>query len=259
MDTSCARWCTRRVLHRGLEFSPTLHRSNGIKYPDFLWDTGPGVLYCECKKAETFMRREAVRLNALCAAATDALGDLETWPSNVRLDIVLTPPIVNKTEAALRRVVKDMAVRVRGGELVANVVESGFTACVSSGADQPPVVRDALRVFNVRVGSEKAVLLDVTSAYVSLAVPANQARARALKSLLREARTQLPEDGPGAVFLDLPAVANDQGEALFSVLMNLSSDTVRWAAQCVGDLPTHAAWRPGQVFDGRLVVEAGHS
>jgi hypothetical protein len=109
-----------------------------------------------------------------------------------------------------------------------------------------------LRAYALQVGPI-AKRVDHTSAHLSLTLPVGRARAKAVRRLIKAAKGQLPEEGPGAAFLEVGG-AEDLQEAVSAVLEETAHESVCWVGLWEGGSPRAAIWRNDQPFDGNLVA-----
>jgi hypothetical protein len=88
-EIESAAWCATRLHTTALVFSPDVIKREKVKHPDFLWETSVGTLYCECKQASAWQRSESRLLSTISADLNDAMGDAETWPTSVRIEVLI--------------------------------------------------------------------------------------------------------------------------------------------------------------------------
>ena len=106
-----------------------------------------------------------------------------------------------------------------------------------------------LRMRTVKIKAGAATALNDLNSCLTLTVSVERDRERALGNLVRDARSQLPEDAPGAVFI--------QGVGAAGALNKLqhlltTAATPIWGALWDFERPTAFAWKHGQPFDLRI-------
>ena len=79
-------------------------------------------------------------------------------------------------------------------------------------------------------------------------------RRQATAELLRDARTQLPQGGVGAIFLEFDATFAD-GEKVDALLRQPAYENTTWVSLWDRGRLTAAHWRQGQPLDNRLLAE----
>jgi hypothetical protein len=96
-------------------------------------------------------------------------------------------------------------------------------------------------------------LLDHTNARCTVARSIAPTRAKVVRQVIKDAKTQLPDDGPGAVFIEIagPGPAARQLEA---VLGRAAHRAVVWATVWKGGAPVEVVWQNEQPFDARLTT-----
>jgi hypothetical protein len=251
-EIHCAAWCLGRIEHRGLVFEPAVVKRSGVKYPDFLWKTGLGDLYCECKTARVWERRESRRVRTLCEVATEALGD-EPWPDDLRLDIDLSGNLGSNPGSRLGAIVAKLAWEVRAGQSPRPIRDGAMTVTIRDRSLESPSSAGSIQVTSFRVGPQPT-RVDIANAQVSITRSLAAARTRIVRELVKKAKRQLPEEGPGGVFIETgsPSVA-DVDKQLKEMLAHPSHRAIVWAAICADGEPRLVAWQEHQPFDNRLL------
>jgi hypothetical protein len=94
--------------------------------------------------------------------------------------------------------------------------------------------------------------IGVENAYVTVTRSYLASRAKVVSDVVRDAKKQLPDDAPGAVFIDMPG-ATQAAARLNEMLTQPAHDGIVWASVWTAQVPQCAVWREAQPFDGRLV------
>ncbi|TMC47614.1 MAG: hypothetical protein E6J14_15305 [Chloroflexi bacterium] len=251
-EVEAATWCATRAVHRELVFSPPVQRTSGVKYPDFLWQTALGDLYCECKRANLWQRREVRRLTALADVLVQAMGDKGAWPDTLRIDVLIEGSLGRNPDKRLRAAVRGLSDAGRRGAHPAAVLDGSITATLRQRKDAPIMPGDAVTINQILVDSDRPVRMDAHSAHLTITRDLAATRARLLGGLVREAQMQLPQDGPGAVFVDMPG-ADASANRLRGMLAHPAHKNVVWTCVSTADQMLWAVWRDDQPFDGRLL------
>lgn len=252
-EIETAAWCTACHYHIGLVFSPLVSKSTGDKYPDFLWQTTIGDLYCECKQLNQWQRAETQRTSALMTVAAEAMGDPEIWPKDVRMEVLIQGHFRGASENRLKAVVEQQSSEVRRGGHPSAFRDDTFTVEVRDRSANPLGLPDSLSIYQVQVGSVPVPLNNSRSAHLMVTKSIGMARAKALSGFVKDAKTQLPDAGPGGVFIELPSGIDIATQKLQEMLSQPAHQAVVWASIWTGGTLARAVWRNGQPFDARLV------
>jgi hypothetical protein len=73
------------------------------------------------------------------------------------------------------------------------------------------------------------------------------------RGFVKDAKTQLPDDGSGGVFVELPSGIDIATQKLQEMLSQPAHQAVGLGSVWTGGTPVRAVWRNGQAFDARLV------
>lgn len=256
-EVQVASWCADRAVTIALEFSPEVLVKDGLKYPDFLWRTDLGSLYCECKMAAEFENKFTRRLHRLCASLDAAYKDHAPWDESLRLHVSIKGFAKKGIERRLRSVVAQASAALRASGFVDKVFQDGEVIASLRARDMSYFTSHGQSDEGEEVGGVSSVVVtDVPTglgdAYLNLEMSAVEHRAAAAASLLRRARRQLPTDRPGAVFIQL-----FYGKAAYTkvqaLLRNRAYRNTPWVGIWTGD-KLWAVWQKGQPFDDRLLV-----
>lgn len=252
-EIEVAFWCINRLHHRALTFSPTVTKRAGAKHPDFLWETALGDLHCECKQLNMWQRREMQRTAALMSAAAQMMGDAALWPSDVRLEVLVHGRSTVNAENRLKAIVERQASEVRRGIRPSPFQDDTLTIAVCDRSDNPLGLPDSIRMYQVQVGAVPVNLTDFRNAHLIVTKAIGLARSRALRDFVKEAKEQLPEEGPGGVFIELPDGIEFAAQKLQDMLARPAHKAVVWASIWTAEEPSRVVWREGQNFDARLI------
>lgn len=252
-EIDAAAWCATRQHTKGLTFSPEIVRSAGIKHPDFLWETTLGDLYCECKQLNTWQRTESQRIAALASAAFEVMGDPELWPNEVRIEILIYGRFKAGAKDRLKAIVRQQSAEARLGIIPDQFQDDTFTVAVRNRSDEPFTLADSMTVRIMQVGSVPVPLHDPGSAHLIVTRSMGFARVRALRDFVKEAKQQLPEGGPGGIFIELPSGVDIAAQKLEEMLGQPAHHAVVWASIWTGGNAARVVWRNGQPRDARLI------
>ena len=117
---------------------------------------------------------------------------------------------------------------------------------------EPPQEKGTVMACAATVTSEPTNLADACD--LSLTVSMSRYRRAATAELIRDARSQLPKGGVGAIFLEFDATWAD-GEKVDSLLRQPAYENTPWVSLWDQGRLTTAHWRTGQPLDGRLLAE----
>jgi len=251
-EIEVAAWCASRLHHRALAFSPRITNRAGVKYPDFLWQTALGDLYCECKQLNTWQRSETQRASSLLAAAAEMMGDPASWPKDLRIEVTIGASLRGEAERKLRAVVEQYASAVRQGLRPGVFRAEAFSVAVRDRSDQLRDTPDSITLYQVQVGAEPVLLTSHTSAHLIVTKSIGMARVRALRGFVKEAKEQLPDSGPGGIFIEMPSGVDAGAQKLLEMLGHPAHSAIAWASIWTSGIPIRAVWRNGQPFDARL-------
>jgi hypothetical protein len=252
-EIEVAAWCTSCRYHKGLTFSPAVVKRTGVKYPDFLWETTLGNLYCECKQLNMWQRTETQRASTLMSRTAEAMGDAELWPKDMRMEILIHGQFKQGSEDRLRATVQQQTSEVSRGLRPSPFQDDTFTVAVRDRSVNPLTLPDSINMYQVQVGSVPIQVNDFRNAHLMVTKSIGFARGRALRDFVKEAKKQLPDNGPGGVFIEIPSGIDAATQKLQEMLMQPAHHAVAWASIWIGSTPARAVWRDGQVFDARLI------
>jgi hypothetical protein len=253
-EIEAASWCATRLCTTALTFSPDVIKRERVKHPDFLWETNAGALYCECKQASSWQRSESRLLSTISADVNDAMGDADTWPTTVRIEVRIHGLFRAGAKNRLTTAVREQSSEVRRGNRPAIFHDDAFTVEVGDRSDHPEALADSLTLNSILVGQVPVDLNDPRNAYMMVSKAIGLARVKALKDLVRDAKKQLPDAGPGGVFVEIPSSVDLAAKKLEEMLGQSANQSVVWASIWTAGTPRRVVCRDDQPFDASLIV-----
>jgi hypothetical protein len=256
-EIDVAWWCATRRVSQTLAFGPQIAIKAGSKRPDFRWDTALGRLYCECKDANDF-EGKAGRLSAkLLDVASSAYDAAAPWDPHLRLDLRVAERPHNRIEERIDTVVRRLAAsQMAGGHAMVGEVEG----MLRSRSDDPPAAPGSMRGGRLHVGTTPTQLVGggqvrYENASITLTRSVAADRLRKVRDLIREARRQLPQSVPSAIFLNI-SPAQDAIHKAQSILLQPQIRGLFMIAFAAGRTVEQVVWRQGQRLDSRLFEPA---
>lgn len=252
-EVDVAAWCANRAVTKSVEFSPEVRVRGGSKYPDFLWHTEIGSLYCECKRGTEFENAFVNRLNRLHKVLEIAYREYEPWDRSFRLDLSITSSAKRGVEGRIKSVVAQVSAAFRQNNSPDAVFQEGEVTGVLRRIQDHPLLDelpvDTLSTGSVTVGSQP---VGINDSHLRISISVAKHRANAAANLLREARRQLPAGSASAVFIQIGsgAFARDKIKEL---LVNPVYSNTPWVG-IWSEPRLEAVWRNGQPFDNRLLL-----
>lgn len=251
-EVTVAGWCAGRAVTRALEFSPAVEVRGHTKRPEFLWHTEIGAVYCECKQGKVIESDFKRRVNNLLLCLNGVYQRFKPWEPSLRLDVCFDGRTTNKIESRFRDVVARAAGALRADDYAGAVFEGEGVSAALRPRGEPPQEKGTVMACMATVTSTPTNLAD--AADLTLTVSLSRYRRQATAELLRDARTQLPEDGVGAIFLEFDATLADGGK-VNSLLRQPVYENTPWVSLWDRDRLMTAYWRSGQPLDDRLLAE----
>lgn len=252
-EIAAAAWCTQRETHRGLVFSPAISKVSGVKRPDFLWETSLGDLTCECKEAGQWEQQESRTIGHLREIGAAALTEAGGLPDGLRVDITVDGPLSAAYERQLSTLVREVVAAHQGGSSV-RMSDRPFAAIVMSREAEPERLPDSMIAGQMTVGT-KPTQLTPQNGFLTVSRSLAATRARRVRDLVKQAKRQLPDGAPSAIFIQIGG-AESAAAQLEQMIGHPAHQAIVWAATWTGLVPQHAIWREGQPFDQRLLNEA---
>jgi hypothetical protein len=251
-EVTVAHWCATRSVSRGLEFSPAVTAGGRRKYPEFRWHTEFGSVYCECKMAHFLESACNRRLDQLTADADRVHQGFGPWDPSLRLDLHVDKGSTNGIKDRFRSVVSQAWTALRSGSWQGEVFrEKEVSAVLRARSVVLPHEHDVIRAYAGLVGPVATPVFD--AAHISLTMSLAKYRRDAAAHLLREARSQLPSDSSGAVFLELGGYLSAQAKVA-SLIDQPTYVRTPWVSIWVHGELAAVTWRNSQPFDNRLLA-----
>lgn len=201
-EAAVADYCLPKA--DGLRFGSEYHIKGKVKRPDFELITKHGIAVCECKSANEAERRYAKRFDRLCKALSDDLKDSGGIANDLRLEIHVHGPFGIDVGQLANQVVK-AALQLQATD-IGHVSELGpFLVCLARRSSAPAFKDFGLWQLAMVVG-DKPVGIDPENAHQHAYLRVTTARVdpprvKAAGNLIREAKSQLPEDRWGVIFI----------------------------------------------------------
>lgn len=247
-EVASALWCHGRELTVSLEFAPTVTRKGHVKRPEFIWKTEFGSMWCECKQANEYETKYHVAFERLFSALEAAHARYQ-WTTDLRLDVWVRHAGPRLPELLSDLV--DTAFRYQRLGRVPWDSDHRLAAVFRPLGENPPPIQDTLVGARTQVTDVERHLRMGDSPYF-FALDVSRSRKAAATHLLKEARGQLPEDGPNAIFLSFARrlAVHEKVQQLFE---EPSYRPVRFVSVVDQDGLASVTTRRGQPFDLRLL------
>ena len=168
---------------------------------------------------------------------------------NQRLDVTIQHPAFDGTDEVIRRVIQKVSLnQVPGFEAVGGVVSARLVRNTEPIPDCAGCLQLHHKVLKGGGGPQPALSTDAKYTF-TMSVMAH--RLKQLVRLIRDARTQLPPDRPGAIFIDIGGskVFEDK---LHELLRQPEYSNTPWISLWEKGQILKAVIRQGQPFDARL-------
>jgi hypothetical protein len=175
------------------------------------------------------------------------------------MEILIHGPFRGGSETRLKTIVEQQASAVRRGLRPSPFRDETFTVAIRDRAIDPLGMPDSINMYQVQVSNTPVQINDFHNAHLMVTKSTGFARARALRDFVKEAKKQLPDDGPGGIFIELPSGIDMASEKLQEMLSQPAHQVVAWASIWSGGIPARAVWREGQEFDARLIEQRNNS
>ncbi len=249
-EVQVAAWCESRKVCRSIEFSPEVQIGDGIKRPEFLWQTTLGDIYCECKQENSIDSHAHRRMKTLFDVIGKAYEENAPKDKTTRLDVIIQHPAPNGTEKIIWRLVRDAALRHEAGTWGGEIVDQVVTVRMATESDDMPDIIGCMQYQNkvLEGGPEPALS---TKARYTLTMSVMEHRLRQLAKLVRDARTQLPPNKSGAIFIDIGG-SQVFVDKLNELIAQPEYANIAWVSLWEGGQALKAVIRHGQPCDARL-------
>lgn len=251
-ETVVAGWCADRAVSLALEFSPEVAIKGGYKHPEFLWHTELGDIYCECKRANLLESAWNKKANRLLAELNTIYENYEPWDTSLRLDVRFASGTSNKIQARFKNVVAQASAALRADAYQSKEFIEGDVSAVLRSRDEPfSYEKESIIGYRGKTETVSKTLQELT--FLSLTMSLVKYRQEAVLRLLKDAKTQLPPDSNGAVFIDIGGYEAAPNK-LMSLLGHPAYEYVPWVSTWDHDEMTGAVWRNNQPFGDRLLL-----
>lgn len=193
-------------------------------------------------------------ISKISADLNDAMGDADTWPTSVRIEVLIHGLFRAGAKDRLKAIVREQAIAVHLGNRPAIFQDDVFTVEVRDRSDYPETLADSLTLNSILVGPVPVNLNDPRNAYMVVSKSIGLARVKALKDLVRDAKKQLPDAAPSGVFVEIPSSVDLAAKKLEEMLEQSANQSMVWASIWTAGTPHRVVCRDDQPFDARLIV-----
>ena len=247
-----AGWCVDRKVSLSIEFSPKVTLNKGYKYPEFLWHTELGDLFCECKRGNLNESKFHQRVRRLQSYLSEVYERYKPWDVSLRLDVRCESGTTNKIQERFKSVVAKASLALKEDTYQGRTFTEGNVSAILRRRDEPyPQERETIVTSMGEAGAIAKNLVEIT--YLTMTMSLAKYRQDAVAHLLRDARTQLPPDSKSAVFIDLGGAAAQQ--RLLTLLGQPNYENTPWVSIWSHGEFVSAIWRNNQPFDNSLLLE----
>jgi hypothetical protein len=184
--------------------------------------------------------------------AATALADAGGLPNGVRLDIIVNGPLSPDHDKRLAELVRQVVI-ASDGEPTEKALAGPFAAIVASRQTEPQRLPDSMMAGRLTVGTTPIQLLPENGS-LTISRSLASTRAKRVRDLVKQAKTQLPDVGPCGIFIQMNG-AQSAAEQLKQMIGRPAHEAIVWAGTWTGLVPQHAIWRQDQPFDQRLLDE----
>lgn len=246
-EVRVAAWCAARRVSQSIEFSPEVQVGGGIKRPEFLWHTSLGDIYCECKQENSADNKATKRVQKLFEVVGKAYEANAPWDESSRMDLIVGHPARDGVNQVIERLTCEAAARQRAGTWGGDLVDGVVTLKMERRIDEPPDVRGCVQIHNreLKGGPEPALSANARHT-VTMSVMGH--RLQRLVELIRDARTQLPPNGSGAIFIDIGG-SQIFVDKLNELIVQPAYTNIAWISLWERGQPMKAVIRGGQPLD----------
>lgn len=250
-EVQVAAWCAARRVRQSIEFSPEVQVGGRIKRPEFLWHTSLGDIYCECKQENSVDNKASRRIMKLFEILGKAYKDSGPWDETNRLDMIVGHPARDGTNQIITRLVQEAASRQRANAWQGDIVDGVVTLKMSKRTDSLPNIAGCLQIHHkeLKAGHPEPALS--TNAIFTLTMSVMGHRLKQLVELIRDARTQLPPDKQGAIFIDIGG-SQVYVDKLNELIIQPEYANIAWISLWERGQPLKGVIRGGQPLDARL-------
>jgi hypothetical protein len=250
-EVQVAAWCASRKLTQSLELSPDVQVGDRVKHPEFLWKTALGDIFCECKQENSADNKANRRITRLFNVADTIYESNGPWGETCRLDVVVQHPAKDGTPRIINRVISEIAARHKAGALEGQIIDGVVSVRLSRTTDPLPAIDGCLQIHKkvLKAHCPEPALSPNAKLTVTMSVMGH--RLKQLVALVKDARTQLPPNKPGAIFIDIGG-SKIFVDKLNELLAHLAYANTPWISLWERGQPLKAVIRSGQPLDHRL-------
>jgi hypothetical protein len=249
-EVQVAAWCSTRKVTQSIEFSPQVHVGGSIKRPEFLWRTSLGDIYCECKQENSVDNKATKRVQKLFELVGKAYDANGPWDESLRLDMIVGHPARDGVNQIIKRLVGEAASRQRDGRWEGEIVNGVVTLKLAKKTDDVPNVTGCAQFHNKELKGGPEPILSTNSRY-TLTMSVMGHRLQRLVELVRDARTQLPQNHPAAIFIDIGG-SQVFVDKLNELIAQSSYANIAWISLWEKGQFLKPVIRGGQPLDARL-------
>jgi hypothetical protein len=250
-EVHAAAWCSTRKACRSIEFGPEVEVAGNVKHPDFLWKTMLGDLYCECKQENSADNKATKRILKLSNIVNRLYEQNGPWDTTTRVDVIVQHPAYDGTDQILERVISRAAQCHRSQTGDAEFVEGVVTVKLSKTTDALPDVAGCIQFHHRQLQPHCPEPALSTNARFTVTMSVMAHRLKQLVELVKDARSQLPRDRHGAIFIDIGGSKIFE-EKLHNMIAQPAYVNTPWISLWERGQPLKAVIRGGQPFDHRL-------
>jgi hypothetical protein len=164
--------------------------------------------------------------------------------------VIVGHPARDGVNQVIERLVREVAARQMAGTWEGELVDGVVTLKMGRRTDPLPDVAGCVQIHNRELKGGPEPILSTNSRYtVTMSVMGH--RLQRLVELVRDARTQLPSDKPGAIFIDIGG-SQIFVDKLNELIAQPEYANIAWISLWEGGQALKAVIRGGQPLDGRL-------
>jgi len=249
-----AGWCAGRAVSLSMDFSPEVVVKGKSKYPEFLWHTELGSVYCECKKGNFLESRFHRNLAKLQLYLREIYEQYRPWDTSLRLDVRFERGTTNKIYSRFKSVVAQASAALKAGTYKNQIFRKDDVSAALRRRDEPiPQESEIIHASMAEVGPVAQSLPEAT--YLSLTMSLAKYRQETVARLLQDARTQLPTGSVSLVFIELGGASAAAQQKLQTRLGGPAYKNTPWVSIWGQGEIAFAVWRNEQPFDDKLLAK----
>lgn len=253
-EITMAGWCNERKISRSFVFSPPVTIGNKIKYPEFLWETTIGKIYCECKSANIIGTNIQQRFNRLFDEVKKSYKKANvSWPAPHRVDIDITGSAKNKVEERINSAIQKLASLYKQcSDSTGLKVQEGEVLVRFENKLIQPNKTNVLSAYEVIVETSPTEI-SFSNARYSLWMDVGKHWELAAKGLFHKAKKQLPLEEPAMIFIQVPSKIDTPINKITALLeTGAHTPPIYWVG-IVFPEELKTVWIKGQPFDHRIL------